>query len=77
MDDHLIKTPNEIIQYAHCGQCIQDLEGACISPREYADLSIGFTGIGLQIWCNRHDCNVVHIDFEGAMHPADTSHTKK
>jgi hypothetical protein len=43
------------------------------SPKLYARLEVGFTPIGLQIWCARHDVNVVHIDFEGQQHPANVS----
>ena len=36
------------------------------SPREYAQLEFGFTKPGVQVWCKRHEVNVMHIDFEGA-----------
>lgn len=62
-----------IDMYFHCPLCIADLrEGRAQgeSPESYARLSVGFTRAGLQAWCIRHDCNVVHIDFEGYQHPA-------
>ena len=43
-----------------------------MSPREYASLEVGFTKEGLQIWCKRHEVNVMHIDFQGQRHPAAT-----
>ena len=64
-----------VVQYLHCGKCMHEipggLEAPTIAPRDWADLSVGWTRWGLQIWCNRHECNVVHIDFEGNKHPAD------
>jgi len=31
----------------------------------YSQLAIGITHLGLQVWCLRHKCNVVHYDFKG------------
>lgn len=64
-----------ITAYIHCGKCIEEWKterGAGESPASYARLSVGFTRQGLQVFCARHEVNVVHIDFEGAKHPADT-----
>ncbi len=33
------------------------------SLQKYSSLDVGFTSIGLQIWCRRHEVNVCHIDF--------------
>ena len=69
-----LKNTNEILSFAHCGLCVEDVEnGVGESPRDYARLEIGWTELGLQVWCVRHECNVMHIDFEGAKHPADTT----
>ena len=67
-----IPNTNEITQFLHCSKCIDELPGD-ESPRSYARYEIGFTEIGLQMWCQRHECNIVHIDFEGHQHPANTS----
>ena len=69
-----IANTNEILQYIHCGLCLKDFkkEGHGQSPKSFSKLSIGFTPIGLQVWCDRHDCNVAHIDFKGAQHRANT-----
>lgn len=59
--------------FVHCGMCLRDLdEGRARgeSPCSYARLNVGFTEIGLQVWCVRHDVNVLHIDFQGHRHPA-------
>ncbi len=56
--------------YLHCGMCLEEIpEG--ISPQEWASLEVGWTGLGIQVWCKRHECNVVNIDFEGHQHPAE------
>jgi hypothetical protein len=63
----------EIRAYLHCGICLDEwnhLTG--ISPSEYGMLEAGFTAIGIQVWCKRHRVNVLHIDFEGRKHPANT-----
>ena len=66
---------HQILQFIHCRKCVQDvLEGRTqLAPRDYARLEVGWTIKGLQIWCNRCEVNVVHIDFEGHTHPADVT----
>lgn len=61
---------NEVIMYMHCSMCLESLPNG-ESPRTWAQLEVGFTPVGLQVWCKRHDVNVVHIDFEGVQHPAN------
>ena len=62
----------EIAAYLHCGKCLDELpEGE--SPQDYARTQAGWTPQGIQVWCNRHNCNVMHMDFEGNKHPANTS----
>lgn len=70
----ITKLPNTlgIKLYMHCKLCIDELP-AGIAPVTYARLSVGFTDEGLQIWCDRHSCNVAHIHFEGQSHPANMS----
>ena len=36
-----------------------------ISLQEYLKIDVGFTDRGLQIWCQRHQLNVCHINFGG------------
>lgn len=61
---------NEIAQFFHCGRCIKELP-IDQSPQEYRRYDIGWTKQGFQVWCTRHNCNVIHVDFEGARHPAE------
>ncbi len=58
-----------ITSYAHCGLCMRELPDG-ESPSSYADYSVGFTKEGLQVFCNRHQVNIIHIDFQGMRHPA-------
>src|SRR5678815_5550202 len=62
--------PNGITSYIHCGKCITEwremkmsLRG--ISPADYSKTQAGRTEDGgLQVWCNRHECNVAEFTFE-------------
>jgi len=65
-----IPNTNEIVAFLHCGLCQAEIPDG-ISPREWKDLEVGWTELGLQVWCVRHEVNVVHIDFEGMKHPAN------
>lgn len=56
---------NEIKAYLHCALCLGERAGQ--------HLEVGWTPRGLQVWCRVHDCNIVHIDFEGRTHPANTT----
>lgn len=68
----MIKNSLEIQSFLHCGSCLKEIpEG--VSPAEFADVSVGWTKQGIQVWCNRHDCNIMHMDFQGQKHPANTT----
>lgn len=65
-------TDNHIEMYMHCSRCIDEIpEGE--SPADFQRLDIGWTTDGFQVWCKRHNINVMHVDFEGTQHPALTS----
>jgi hypothetical protein len=64
-----ITQDNQIETYIHCGRCLKELPVG-MSPMEYSMAQSGFTEFGIQIWCHRHNCNVVNIDFEGQVHPS-------
>jgi hypothetical protein len=71
-----LDTSNQIDTYLHCALCVHDvIEGRAPgqSPASYSNYVVGWTPRGLQMWCNRHNCNVCNIDFEGAQHPAITT----
>lgn len=71
--------PNDkvLVKWFQCAECLKELialnerTGVPQSPRAYNRFEVGFTRIGLQVWCIRHDRNVAHINFEGFMHPAN------
>ena len=68
-----LTTKNAIAAYVHCLKCVDEWKEGQPgeSSQSYSRLSVGFTEEGLQVWCERHELNVVHIDFEGHQHPAN------
>ena len=54
---------NWIKGYIHCRKCVSEHKGQ--------NVSVGWTTKGLQVWCDHHECNIMHVDFEGVTHPAD------
>ena len=60
---------NEMVMFLHCKKCLKKLP-ADQSPRDYASIEAGWTKSGLQLWCKRHEINIMHVDFEGQQHPA-------
>ena len=65
-----------IAMFLNCGLCVEEFKAripATVdeSPATYARLNVGWTKEGLQVWCVRHNCNVMHLDFEGQKHPAN------
>jgi len=65
-----ISAQNEIRLYMHCRKC-SDEKPEGIAPRDWATTETGWTKLGFQVWCKRHDLNIVHVDFEGHKHPAN------
>jgi hypothetical protein len=61
-----------IVSYFHCGKCLNEKPDE-MSPRDFQKIQAGFTKEGIQIWCLRHECNILHVDFEGITHPANTT----
>ena len=45
-----------IVEYIRCSEC---------STREEAQISVGLTTRGIQIWCDNCDRNVLHIELKG------------
>ena len=74
MVDLLEVLQNGIEQNIICSKCETEfLLGSTDSRslQDYSRLDIGFTSIGVQVWCRRHNANVVHIDFAGQKPTAD------
>lgn len=55
----------EIKHFLECRKCAETCP-AGMSFQDYADVQVGLTAYGLQVWCVRHKCNVFHVDFRGA-----------
>ena len=52
--DREIPVTNEILAYFQCKLCTQELpEGQ--SPSEWTRFNVGWTKLGLQVWCTRHE----------------------
>lgn len=64
-----ISKENSILQYIHCKKCLMEKPDNT-SAKNWQQIEVGWTEAGLQVWCSRHNCNIVHIDFEGQRHPA-------
>lgn len=62
----------QIHMFMHCVRCMEEKPPGT-SPRDWSQLECGWTKKGFQVWCKRHECSVVHVDFEGVKHPADVT----
>ena len=65
-----IPVTNKIKMYLHCKKCLDELPSG-ESPRDYGAFEAGWTKLGLQLWCKRHEKNIMHGDFVGQQHPAE------
>jgi len=78
---------NNIETFIHCKICVNELnnskstkdlsmidpQSSGYSPRTYARFEVGLTKQGFQVWCIRHNQNVIHIDFKGQEVDTDTT----
>jgi hypothetical protein len=58
------KMPNQIKAFFHCKKCIVE-KPYDQSPQSWQRIQAGWTVKGLQVWCTRHDCDVMNLDFLG------------
>ncbi len=65
------KSENEIRMFLHCKDCGKEIPPG-MSRSDYQEIEVGWTEIGLQVWCKRHDHSIIHIDFEGHNHPVSS-----
>lgn len=54
MTEETLSTELQIVSYMHCRMCFTENAKPQL-------LEIGFTKAGIQIWCKRHDINVMHM----------------
>ena len=69
--DHLHNSITEPLVCAECHATFSRGETDSPSLQAYSQLDVGFTDRGIQIWCRRHQLNVCHVDFDGAVLDAD------
>ena len=53
--------PCQIRLYLHCVQC-REAQPEDEPPNEFERVKIGWTDRGIQVWCVRHDAEVIHLD---------------
>ena len=74
MNKNFEKLLNNIKEPIVCETCLkeyQNLHNPDITLRDYVKMDVGFTPIGIQVWCQRHEKNICHIDFGGKRPSAD------
>ena len=74
MTDNYENLLNNITEPMVCEACLKEygaLQNPDITLRDYVKVDVGFSQIGIQVWCQRHDKNICHIDFEGNRPKAD------
>lgn len=59
-----IENLSNIESFFHCSKCMKEIPSG-VSPRDWQKNEVGFTKKGLQVWCIRHEENVIHLDFLG------------
>lgn len=67
-----ISNTNEILSHLHCALCLRSMPPG-ESPQSWARRDVGFTRQGIQVWCARHNVNIMHMDFQGKKHPANST----
>ena len=65
-----IPITKKIEMFLHCKECLDDLPSG-ESPRDYAAIEAGWTKLGLQLWCKRHEKNIIHVDLECQRDPGN------
>ena len=58
---------NKIKEPIVCVKCSNEYSAGTSdakSLQEYLKFDVGFTNIGMQVWCRRHEVNICHINFE-------------
>ena len=54
-----------------CVKCEKENEANNTNRFLNESIEVGFTNIGLQVWCHKHNVNICHIDFEGIVLKGD------
>ena len=51
----------EIVEYFHCAKCM-DEKPDYVTPQEYTNYEVGLTMFGIQVWCKKHNIEVVYLN---------------
>tara|TARA_B100000965_G_C19024498_1_gene512507 strand:+ start:252 stop:506 length:255 start_codon:yes stop_codon:yes gene_type:complete len=65
---------NNINQPIICADCEKEFfatQDPKKSLQDFTKVDVGLTDFGVQIWCQRHQKNICHFDFEGIRIKAD------
>tara|TARA_B100001093_G_scaffold502409_1_gene555346 strand:+ start:2371 stop:2613 length:243 start_codon:yes stop_codon:yes gene_type:complete len=62
---HLLNQIKETIVCVKCSDEFMSGSTDAKSLQDYSSIDAGFTNIGIQLWCQRHQVNICHINFEG------------
>ena len=65
---------NNIKQPIICADCEKEFVNKRApkgSLQDFTKVDVGLTDFGVQIWCQRHQQNICHFDFEGVQIKAD------
>ena len=62
---HLLNQIKETIVCVKCSDEFMTGSTDAKSLQDYSKIDAGFTERGLQLWCQRHQVKICHIDFEG------------
>lgn len=55
-----------------CKRCVETCPHGTLL-QDYLRVTVGLTAFGMQVWCVRHQCNVIHVDFRGARLPVNST----
>ena len=69
--DYLLKQIKEPIVCVECSDEFMTGQTDTKSLQDYSKIDVGFSDRGLQIWCQRHQLNICHINFNGEKPEAD------
>ena len=59
---------NQIKEPIVCVKCSDEFmtgQTDAKSLQDYSRIDVGFTERGIQLWCQRHEINICHINFNG------------
>lgn len=60
----MFQMKNEIKLFWHCAHCVRE-KPKHKSPQEWGSIEAGWTVRGFQVWCKRHDVNIMNVDLKG------------